>query len=225
MAFSATVYTEASLLKVGLTGGIATGKSVVAEMFAQLGARVIKADEIAHQLMQPGEAVYAEVVREFGTATLNPDRTINRSRLAETAFGHATGNQPSRVQELNRIVHPAVIARQEQWMEEAGKRDPKAVAIVEAALILEAGAAKRFDRLVVVTCRPEQKVERWAHRMNIDEETARREVARRSVAQLSDGEKVKAADYVIDNSGSLDETSKQVRAIYANLSAEASKQA
>jgi dephospho-CoA kinase len=225
MAFSATVYTEASLLKVGLTGGIATGKSVVAEMFGQLGAHVIKADEIAHQLMQPGEAVYAEVVREFGTAILNPDRTINRSRLAETAFGHATGNQPSRVQELNRIVHPAVIARQEQWMEEAGKRDPKAVAIVEAALILEAGAAKRFDRLVVVTCRPEQKVERWARRMNIDEGTARPEVARRSAAQLSDGEKVKAADYVIDNSGSLDETSEQVRAIYANLSAEASKQA
>ena len=169
MLFSATVCTEASLLKVGLTGGIATGKSVVAEMFAQLGAQVIKADEIAHQLMQPGEAVYAEVVREFGTAILNPDRTINRSRLAETAFGHATGNQPSRVQELNRIVHPAVIARQEQWMEEAGKRDPKAVAIVEAALILEAGAAKSFDRLVVVTCRPEQKIERWARRMNIGE--------------------------------------------------------
>ncbi len=122
-------------------------------------------------------------------------------------------------------MHPAVIEKQEQWLEEAGKRDPKAVAIVEAALILEAGAAKRFDRLVVVTCRPEQKVERWARRMNIEEETARREVARRMAAQLSDADKVKAADYVIDNSGSLDETSKQVRAIYASLSAEAGKQA
>src|SRR5213079_1329074 len=100
----------------------------------------------------------------------------------------------------------------------------KAVAIVEAALILEAGAAKRFDRLVVVTCRPEQKVERWARRMNIEEETARREVARRMAAQLSDADKVKAADYVIDNSGSLDETSKQVRSIYASLSAEGGKQ-
>jgi dephospho-CoA kinase len=225
MVFSATVYIEASLLKVGLTGGIASGKSVVAEMFAQLGAQVIKADEIAHQLMQPGEAVYAGVVQQFGTDILNPDRTINRARLAEAAFGQATGNQPSRVQELNRIVHPAVIEKQEQWMEDAGKRDPKAVAIVEAALILEAGAAKRFDRLVVVTCRPEQKIERWAHRMNIDEETARREVSRRMAAQLSDAEKVKAADYVIDNSGSLDETSKQVRTVYANLSGEASKHA
>ncbi len=122
-------------------------------------------------------------------------------------------------------MHPAVIEKQEQWLEEAGKRDPKAVAIVEAALILEAGAAKHFDRLVVVTCRPEQKIKRWADRMNIDEETARREVSRRMSAQLSDADKVKAADYVIDNSGSLDETSKQVRAIYANLTAEASKQA
>jgi len=220
-----TVSGEASLLKVGLTGGIASGKSVVAEMFAELGAQVIKADEIAHQLMQPGEAVYTEVVRHFGTDVLNPDGTVNRPHLAEMAFGGVTGNQPSRVQELNRIVHPAVIEKQEEWMEEAGKRDPKAVAIVEAALILEAGAAKRFDRLVVVTCRPEQKIDRWAHRMKIDEETARREVSRRMAAQLSDADKVKAADYVIDNSGSLDETSKQVRAVYANLTAEASKQA
>jgi dephospho-CoA kinase len=211
------------LLKVGLTGGIATGKSVVAEMFAQLGAYVIKADEIAHQLMQPGEAVYTEVVREFGTGILHPDGTVNRSRLAEAAFGDATGNRPSRVEELNHIVHPAVIERQDQWMEEIGKRDPKAIAIVEAALILEAGAAEQFDRLVVVTCRPEQKIERWARRMKIDEETARREVTRRMAAQLSDADKVKAADYVIDNSGSLDETSKQVREIYASLSAQASK--
>jgi dephospho-CoA kinase len=109
-------------------------------------------------------------------------------------------------------------------MEEIGEGDPKAVAIVEAALILEAGAAERFDRLVVVTCRPEQKIERWARRMKIDEETARREVTRRMAAQLSDADKVKAADYVIDNSGSLDETSKQVRAIYVNLNAQASKQ-
>jgi len=212
------------LLKVGLTGGIASGKSVATEMFAQLGAHVIKADEIAHRLMEPDEAVYAEVVRQFGSGILNPDRTINRSALAEAAFGEAVRNRPSRVQELNRIVHPAVIERQEQWMEQVGKRDPQAVAIVEAALILEAGAADRFDRIVVVTCRPEQKIERWARRMKIDEETARREVERRTAAQLSDADKIKTADYVIDNSGSLDETSKQVRTLYANLSTEASKQ-
>ena len=106
-------------------------------------------------------------------------------------------------------------------MAEVGRRDPHAIALVEAALILEAGMAGRFDRLVVVTCRPEQRVERWAQRLKVDQETARREVARRMAAQLPDEEKIKAADYVIDNSGSLDETSRQVREIYAELKKEA----
>ena len=106
-------------------------------------------------------------------------------------------------------------------MAEVGHRDSRAVAIVEAALILEAGAAKRFDRLVVVTCRPEQRIQRWAARVGVDEETARREVERRMAAQFPDEEKIKAADYVIDNSGSLDETRKQVAAIYPELKREA----
>jgi dephospho-CoA kinase len=215
------------MLKVGLTGGVASGKSVVGEMFAALGAHLIQADNIAHQLIQPGEEVYKEVVRHFGTGILNPDGTINRPRLAEAAFGPpaegATGNPPSRIQELNRIVHPVVVKRQEEWMEEVGKTDPYAIAMVEAALILEAGAGKRFDRLVVVTCRPEQRIQRWAQRLGVDEETARGEVLRRMAAQLPDAEKIKAADYVIDNSGSLDETSRRVREIYAELKSEAAK--
>jgi dephospho-CoA kinase len=202
-----------NVLKVGLTGGIAAGKSVVGEMFAALGAHVIQADEISHQLMQPGQAVYREVVAHFGREILNPDGSVNRSRLAELAFS----SQPSRVQELNQIVHPAVIRRQERWMEQVGQRDPGAVAIVEAALILEAGMATGLDRLVVVTCRPEQRIERWARRLNVDQETARREVTRRMAAQLPDEEKVKAADYVVDNSGSLDETRRQVKDIYTEL--------
>jgi dephospho-CoA kinase len=205
------------LLKVGLTGGIASGKSVVGEMFVALGARLIQADAIAHQLMQPGEAVYREVVRHFGEEILNPDGSVNRARLAEAAFGAPGGNKPSRIQELNQIVHPAVIRRQEEWMEEVGRRDSRAIAVVEAALILEAGSAKRFDRLVVVTCRPEQRIQRWAARLGVDEETARREVVRRMAAQFPDEEKIKAADYVIDNSGSLDETQKRVREVYGEL--------
>ena len=110
------------MLKVGLTGGIASGKSVVAEMFAALGAHVIQADHIAHQLMQPGESVYREVVHHFGEGILNADGTVNRGKLAEAAFG---GNGPSRIQELNQIVHPAVLNKQEQWMDEVGRRDPK----------------------------------------------------------------------------------------------------
>ncbi len=203
------------MLKVGLTGGIASGKSVVGEMFVALGALLIQADTIAHQLMQPGQAVYQEVVRHFGEGILNPDRSVNRARLAEAAFG-APGKL-SRVQELNQIVHPAVIRKQDEWMAEVGQRDSRAIAMVEAALILEAGVAKRFDRLVVVTCRPEQRIHRWGARVGVDEETARHEVTRRMAAQLPDEEKVKAADYVIDNSGSLDDARERVREVYGEL--------
>jgi dephospho-CoA kinase len=207
------------VLKVGLTGGIASGKSVVGEMFARLGAHVIQADVIAHELMQPGEAVYNEVIRRFGKAIVNADGTISRPKLAEIAFGN--GKSASRVEELNRIVHPAVIHRQDEWMDAIGRRQPGAVAMVEAALILEAGAASRFDRLVVVTCQPEQRIERWMKRVNVEREAARSEVSRRMAAQLPDEEKIKRADYVIDNSGSLDETERQVGSVYAELAKEA----
>jgi len=200
------------LLKVGLTGGIASGKSVVGEMFAAVGVHVIQADDIAHRLMQPGETVYKQVVEHFGSGILNPDRVINRAKLAEAVFGDSP-----RVEDLNRIVHPAVVAEQDRWMEEVGRADAHAIAMVEAALILEAGAEDRFDCLVVVTCRPEQRAKRWAQRLHLDEETARREVTRRMAAQLPDEEKIKAADYVIDNSGSLDQTERQVREVLAQL--------
>jgi len=211
------------VLKVGLTGGIASGKSVVGQMFVELGGHLIQADAIAHELMQPGQPVYEEVVRHFGHGILNPDGTVNRARLAETAFTVGPKKE-SRVQELNKIVHPAVIQRQNEWMEDAGRRDPKAIAIVEAALILEAGAAEHFDRLVVVTCRPDQRIERWAKRMKVSLDEARREVTRRMAAQLPEDEKIKAADYVIDNSGSLDETRKQVQDVYATLKKQASNE-
>jgi dephospho-CoA kinase len=209
------------LLKVGLTGGIASGKSVVGEMFVAHGAHLIQADTIAHELMQPGEAVYREVVQHFGEGILNPDGSVNRARLAEAAFGASGENKLSRIQELNQIVHPAVIRRQEEWMADVGRSDPRTIAMVEAALILEAGATKRFDRLVVVTCRPEQRIQRWGARVGVDEEAARREVERRMAAQLPDEEKIKIADYVIDNSGSLDRTRKQVGEVYRELKREA----
>ncbi len=174
--------------------------------------------------MQPGQAVYNEVVRHFGREILNPDGSVNRAKLAEVAFGPATdasSQRASRVEELNRIVHPAVIRSQDEWMQQMGIQDRHAVAMVEAALILEAGAAKRFDRLVVVTCTADQRAARFAARQKVDLETARREVARRMAAQLPDEEKVKAADYVIDNSGSLDQTREQVRQVWEKLHAQA----
>jgi len=204
------------LLKLGLTGGIASGKTAVAEMFVKRGAHLIQSDAVAHALMAPGQPVYGEVVRRFGREILNPDGTINRSRLAEAAFG-SPGSGPPRVKELNQIVHPAVIDHENQWMEGIARRDPNAIAIVEAALILEAGAAGRFDRLIVVTCQPEQRIQRFARRLGISEDAARAEVTRRMAAQTPDEEKIKAADFVIDNSGSLDATEEQVRKVFAKL--------
>jgi dephospho-CoA kinase len=214
------------MLKVGLTGGIASGKSVVGEMFVALGAHLVQADRIAHSLMQPGEPVHNEVVRHFGREILNPDGSVNRAKLAEVAFGPATatdGKRASRIEELNRIVHPVVIRSQDEWMQAMGIQDPHAVAIVEAALILEAGAGDRFDRLIVVTCTAEQRVARFAARQKIPLEAARIEVVRRMAAQLPDEEKIKAADHVIDNSGSLDQTRDQVRQVWQKLRAEADK--
>ncbi len=214
------------MLKVGLTGGIASGKSAVGEMLVALGAHLVQADRIAHELMRPGEAVYNEVVRHFGGEILNPDGSVNRTKLAEAAFGPATlpeGARASRVLELNRIVHPAVIRSQDAWLREIGRHDPQGVAVVEAALILEAGSADRFDRLIVVTCGPQQRVARFAARQKMDLKAARKEVHRRMAAQLPEEEKIKAADYVIDNSGSLEHTRELVRQVWEKLRTEAAQ--
>lgn len=205
------------MLRVGLTGGIACGKTVVGEMFAARGAHVIQADRIAHQLMQPGGPVYNQVVLHFGRQILEPDGRINRQKLAEAAFGPRVAGAAPQVEELNRIVHPAVIASQEEWMADIQRRDPHAIAIVEAALILEAGVAHRFDKLVVVTCAREARLQRFAHRLRLDLEPARRELERRMAAQMPDEEKARRADYVIDNSGTLAETERQVDTIMQEL--------
>lgn len=204
------------MLKVALTGGIASGKSRVAEMFSSHGVHVAKADEIAHRLMAPGESVYAAVVDRFGRGILNEDGTVDRQKLAEIAFAP---HQP-RIDELNRLVHPAVVAHQQRWSELIGERDPEAVAMVEAALIFKAGLENQFDRIVVVTCDPAQKAERLAMRLGLDPEAARREVERRSLAQWSDLEKVRRADFIIDNAGSLDATARQVETLWAALKRE-----
>lgn len=205
------------MLKVGLTGGIATGKSLVGSIFAELGVHTIDADEIAHDLMRPGERVYEEVVRRFGQEILNPDGTVNRAGLAELAFDQ----KRPRIYELNSIVHPAVIEKQEQWMEEIRRREPDAIVMLEAALLLEAGLRRRFDRVVVVSCKPQQRIERWEKRLHVDADTARREVTRRMMAQAPDEAKIQAADYVVDNSGSIEETRTQVQKIYDALLSQA----
>jgi dephospho-CoA kinase len=199
------------VLRVGLTGGVACGKSTVAKMFADLGANVADADTIAHELYRPGQEVLQELINHFGQEILKADGELDRARLATLVF------DGGRVEELNKIVHPAVIRQQEQWMRALGEKDPYAVAIVEAALILEAGIKDHFDRIMVVTCKPAQKVARFAQRTGTSAEAACADVERRTKAQMSDDEKARRADFVIDNSGSVEETRHQVQRIYSEL--------
>ena len=198
------------MLRIGLTGGIACGKSTVGAMLGRRGAHYLSADELAHTLYEPGAVAYEGVVRSFGREILNPDQTINRKKLASIAF-------PDRIDELNAIVHPAVIESQKRWSAELTRQDPDGVAVVEAALLFEAGAENDFDKVMVVTCNPEAKAKRYAQRTGASLDEARAEVERRSAAQLSDEEKARRADYVIDNSGSIEQTERQVDAIWAQL--------
>jgi len=198
------------MLRVGLTGGVACGKSTVGAMLAARGAHFLQADTLAHQLYLPGTPVYEALVRAFGEDIVRSDGFIDRAALANKAF-------PDRVGELNAIVHPAVIAAQNAWLAEEEKADPHGIAVVEAALLIEAGANKDFDKVIVVTCPLERKVENYAHRAGISLDAARVEVGRRGAAQFSDEEKARHVDYVIDNSGSLEETEQQVERVWGEL--------
>ncbi len=206
------------MLRVGLTGGLACGKSTVAQMFAARGAYVLDADLLVRELMLPGEPVYQEVVRVFGREILKTDGSerVNRSLLAEAAFAGG------RIKLLNDIVHPAVVRAQQCWMEEAGARDPQAMAVVEAALIVEAGSAAQFDKLVVVTCSTEQKIDRFVQRsrklvQQDSDENLRQQARQRMAAQMSDEEKCRAADYVIRNHGDAAALQKEFDRVFAEL--------
>jgi len=200
------------MLRVGLTGGVACGKSTIAAMLVKRGAHYLQADGLAHQLYEPGAVTYDEVVRRFGREILNEDGTINRTKLANVVF-------PDRIGELNAVLHPEVVKRQNSWMSEVERHDPHGIAVVEAALLIEAGANKDFDKVIVVTCDFERKVEHFARRTSAPLEVARFEVERRSAAQLSDEEKARRADYLIENSGSLEDAERQVEKIWRELKA------
>jgi dephospho-CoA kinase len=200
------------MLRVGLTGGIACGKSTVGQMLRRRGAHYLSADELAHDLYAPGAIAYEGVVSTFGREILNDDGTVNRKKLAGLAF-------PNRIQELNAIVHPAVVQSQSRWMADVEREHPNSVAVVEAALLLEAGAKADFDKIIVVTCDSACKIRRYADRTGLPLEAARTEVERRSAAQFSDVEKARLADYVIENSGSIEELEPKVEHLWAQLQA------
>jgi dephospho-CoA kinase len=223
------------MLRVGLTGSLGSGKSTVAAMLREYGAHIIEADALGRELMQPGQPVFSEIVRVFGPQVLTPDGRIDRPRLAQLAFA---GN---RVQQLNAIVHPAVIEAQRQKMDEIFARDPAAVAVIETALLFEAvrdarargeqeylldNWRRRIDRIVVVTAPDDLKISRYAARIASSGpalEAAKADARLRLSHQIPDAEKAAQADYVLDNAGDIAALQAQVQALWPRLQAESNK--
>lgn len=196
------------MLKVGLTGSIAVGKSFVVSVLAELGCVVFDADKIAHSVMEPGQAAYLDLVQEFGEGILGTDGAIDRAKLGAIVFADA-----QRRQRLNEIVHPRVIDAQNRLLNEAAARHPEGIAIIDAALMIESGGYKRFDKLIVVYCDRETQVARLMKRNQISREDAERRIN----AQMSSEEKRRYADYEIDTSGTFEETRQRVIALYQQL--------
>jgi dephospho-CoA kinase len=195
------------MLRLGLTGGIASGKTAVAAMLREMGFAVLDADSLAHKLTEPGQPAYDEVVREFGASILDADARIDRAKLAAIVFA-----DPAKLARLNAIVHPRVETAVHEQFAEWSRNGARGAAFVEAALLVEAGYHKNLDGLVVTWCRPEQQLERLRAR-GFSDEDARRRIA----AQLPITEKLRYATEKIDCSGSLEDTHTQVAAFAAKL--------
>lgn len=196
------------MLKVGLTGGLACGKTFVGQALRDSGCHLIEADQLGHEVISPDGEAYAGVVREFGRGILNTDGSIDRKRLAAEVFG-----KPDRLAALNRLVHPHVFRREAKLIEQFAKTDPRGIVVVEAAILIEAGSYKNYDRLILVECDEQQQIERAVKRDHAE----RAEVLARLSRQMPIAEKRKFADYVIDTSGSKEETLRRVREVYDSL--------
>ena len=196
------------MLKIGLTGSIAVGKSFVLSILRELGCVTFDADKIAHFVMEPGRAAYQDIIREFGQGVVAQDGSIDRLKLGAIVFADA-----ARRKRLNEIVHPHVIEEQNRLLREAEESDPNAIAVVDAALMIESGGYKRFDKIIVVFCDPEMQIERLMRRNQI----TRREAEMRVEAQMPSSEKRLYADYEIDTSGTFDQTRALVTEVYKDL--------
>lgn len=195
------------MLRVGLTGGLACGKSFVGQALANYGCLLIQADNLGHAVLAPGGEAYEAVIRELGAEVL-PDGQIDRRKLAARVFSDREA-----LERLNSLVHPPVIAREEKMIVEFAAREPKGIAVVEGAILIETGSYKRFDRLIVVSCREEQQVERAMHRDGVTVAEVRARLSR----QMPLAEKRKLADFVIDTSGDKQDTVRQTSTVYAEL--------
>ena len=217
------------MLRVGLTGGLGSGKSTAAAMLRELGAKVTESDALGRAMMEPGQPVFDEIVQHFGRQVVSADGHLNRARLAEIAF------RDGRLQELNAIVHPPVIEAQKRWMEEVEASDPAAIAVVESALIFEvvrdalasgevnhplADWRKRIDRIIVVTAPDALKVERYAARVSpsgAGRDAIKADARNRLAHQVPDAAKAAQADYVLDNSGDVAALRAQVQGLWPRL--------
>lgn len=211
------------MLRVGLTGGLGSGKTTVSRILREAGAQVLEADLVGRQMMEPGHAVYDAIVRQFGPEVVQADGTLDRKRLAELAFGE------NRLTELTSIVHPPVIAAEENWCRHVFAQDQDAVAVVESALIFESvkqgtlpGWRERFDRILLVTAPDELRVARYVQRSRelgstLDTAELEADARARMAAQMKDSEKIPLADYIIHNDGPLEQTKRQTLHIFAEL--------
>lgn len=196
------------MLRVGLTGGLATGKTFVGRALANLGCHLLQADELGHAALEPGGGAYQGAIEAFGREILDDGGRIDRRRLGVRVFA-----SPEDLARLNALVHPVVIAQQQTWFEELERRDPRAIGVVEAAILIETGSYRRFSKLILTVCEPDQQIERAMKRDGL----SREEVLRRLDRQMPLDEKRRYADYVIDTSGDKAGTLDQVARLYALL--------
>lgn len=202
------------MLRVGLTGGLASGKSFAASEFERLGCAVLQADRLGHAILAEDAAVLGEVTAAFGEQVLRADGAIDRKALARVVFA-----SKDELERLNAIVHPRVFERVEDFLRQTAQRDPDAVALVEAAIMVETGSYRRYDRLVLAVCPREAQIDRFVQR----EGATRAEAEARLGRQMPLDEKRRYADYVIDTGGSEARTLEQVREVYGHLRKEAEK--
>jgi dephospho-CoA kinase len=196
------------MILVGLTGGVATGKSTVAAMFRRCGAVVIDADALARDVVTPGKPAWREIIRQFGQGILNPDRTINRQTLAAIVFGNRT-----KLRRLERIIHPRVAREQARLTRQAAQQDPRAVVVYDVPLLFEAGIDTRVDKIVVVAADRETQIARLKKRNQL----SRAEAIRRIRSQMPVAQKVRSADVVIDGTLRRQAIMKAVRSLYRDF--------
>lgn len=200
------------MLRVGLTGSIGVGKSFVTSILRELGCHTIDADETAREVVAPGQPGLNAIVEAFSPLVLAADGTLNRSNLGALVFA-----DEGKRQLLNSLLHPFIIERQDQILREWEARDPNGIGVVDAALMIESGGSTRFDKLIVVHCRPEIQLQRLMERNNFSEVESKKRIA----AQMAQEDKLRFADYTIDTSAGFEDTRRQTEQVYEALSAHA----